>query len=312
MPPDLSVIVCTLDRAKLLGKCLESLVKQECVPWTFEAIVVDNGSRDETRELVEDLSRRHSHIRYLYESQQGLSNARNRGAKASLGKYVAYIDDDAVACPGWCGAICETFEKDPDIRSRKVGGLGGPVEPVYELGRPPWMLPEMEKLYTVLDLGNRAQLFGSSKGPLGANMAFLKEPLLANPWNEQFGRKGRFYCDETELLHRLAKQGYQMLYVPSMRVLHFVPSIRCTREWALSRFYAEGVSAFHVHRGFVAKAKFIGLTGAKLIYSIIGVTFGSRRRNLLHKCRINCQMAVFHQLLGGWGGRDSNSSTGWT
>ncbi|MGD8380729.1 MAG: glycosyltransferase, partial [Syntrophobacterales bacterium] len=93
----ISVIVCTYNRAELLGGTLRTLCHQTLDTSEYEVIVVDNNSTDNTREVVDEFCRRSSNVRYCFEPQQGLSHARNQGLQEAKGKYVAYIDDDARA-----------------------------------------------------------------------------------------------------------------------------------------------------------------------------------------------------------------------
>ena len=65
--------------------------------------MVDNNSRDQTREVVEDFRSRYpGRFRYLFEAQQGLSRARNAGIGQAQGEIVAFMDDDVTVDPGGC------------------------------------------------------------------------------------------------------------------------------------------------------------------------------------------------------------------
>ena len=97
MIPRLSVIVCTFNRASALERCLESLRAQHADPATFEVLVIDNASPDDTRERVERYLNGPLPCRYVFEPVQGLSHARNRGAREAAAPYVTYLDDDAVS-----------------------------------------------------------------------------------------------------------------------------------------------------------------------------------------------------------------------
>ena len=103
----LSVVVCTYNRSDILRSCLESLGAQSANPERFEVLVVDNNSTDGTFEMAVSFSGCHGNFRVIREPLQGLSNARNRGWREAQGRYVAYIDDDAIASVGWVAAICD-------------------------------------------------------------------------------------------------------------------------------------------------------------------------------------------------------------
>lgn len=90
--PFFSIVVCTYNRAHILGRALRSLLAQDFNDW--EAIVVDDGSIDGTRDLVQSFSQRSGKIRYLYQTHQGLVQARNTGVTASRGRYITFLDSD--------------------------------------------------------------------------------------------------------------------------------------------------------------------------------------------------------------------------
>src|ERR1700683_3449953 len=101
-PPKITVLLCTHNRAQSLPIALESIATQilpQSVGW--EILVVDNNSSDETRQVVDDFCRRCPQIRYLFESKQGISHARNSGIQNARGEILAFIDDDETAGIDW-------------------------------------------------------------------------------------------------------------------------------------------------------------------------------------------------------------------
>lgn len=217
MSPTLSIVICTHNRYKWLRTCLESIVSQNCDPWTFEVVVVDNASTDATKDVALDFSRHTQKVRYVYECRPGVNRARNRAVGAANGRYIAYLDDDVTAHPGWCAAICQAFEQSAEARSGRVAALGGPIDLVFETRRPPWLTPKLERYYAALDLGKALRFFPPGWNPLGANMAFRREALENHAWDESL-----IMCDEGELFNRLTDDRYTYLYVPAMHVSHSV------------------------------------------------------------------------------------------
>lgn len=92
--PVVSVIIPTFNRSKLLQKAIESVLQQTLK--NFELIIVDDGSKDNTKELVLQYGKKDPRIRYFYHKNRGLSASRNRGLKESKGKYIALLDDDDI------------------------------------------------------------------------------------------------------------------------------------------------------------------------------------------------------------------------
>ena len=83
----LSVVIPTFNRAKLLQRALESVFSQTVLP--YEVIVVDDGSTDNTKEIVKNFP-----ATYLYQKNKGVSSARNLGIKNSSGDVIAFLDSD--------------------------------------------------------------------------------------------------------------------------------------------------------------------------------------------------------------------------
>ncbi|HNF47721.1 MAG TPA: glycosyltransferase family A protein [Chitinophagaceae bacterium] len=95
MPPFFSVIIPTYNRAHLIGKTLESLVRQEFKD--FEIIVVDDGGTDNTKEVVEGF--KDNRIKYYWKENAERGAARNFGASKASGKYLNFFDSDDLAYP---------------------------------------------------------------------------------------------------------------------------------------------------------------------------------------------------------------------
>ena len=93
MRPFFSVIICTFERASLLPRALDSLLIQTETDW--EAIIVDDGSTDETAGIMRDYAARDSRIHCCsHEYNRGLSVARNSGVEKSCGRFVTFLDSD--------------------------------------------------------------------------------------------------------------------------------------------------------------------------------------------------------------------------
>src|SRR5206468_10072737 len=105
---DASVIVCTYNRCVSLERTLSALRAQE-VPrsMTWEVLVVDNNSLDDTKRVVAEHAAAFSRIRYLFESSQGLSHARNAGIAAARGRFLLFTDDEVAPEPDWVRRMVE-------------------------------------------------------------------------------------------------------------------------------------------------------------------------------------------------------------
>src|SRR5258708_35944509 len=123
--PDIkiSAVICTYNRAEYLGRAIESLAHQDLDSAGYEIIVVDNNSTDNTAQLVKNSIEAYPsvQIRYVLETEQGLSAARNRGAHEAAGNYIAYVDDDARAVQAWLSSLLASFLK---LQGACIGGAG--------------------------------------------------------------------------------------------------------------------------------------------------------------------------------------------
>jgi glycosyltransferase involved in cell wall biosynthesis len=98
-----SVIICTYNRSGSLERTLASLARMELrdsADW--ELLVVDNNSKDDTRVVVDGFTRASGvNCRYIFEKEQGLSHARNRGIREAKGEIIAFTDDDVLLDRHW-------------------------------------------------------------------------------------------------------------------------------------------------------------------------------------------------------------------
>jgi glycosyltransferase involved in cell wall biosynthesis len=89
MPPKVSVIIPTYNRADLIGRAIDSILAQTLR--AVEILVIDDGSTDNTRKVVGVYG---EPVRYIYQDNQGISSARNRGIELATGEYIAFLDSD--------------------------------------------------------------------------------------------------------------------------------------------------------------------------------------------------------------------------
>ncbi len=240
MAPVISAIICTHQRAEILGEAIQSLVQQTLNPAQYEMIIVDNASQDTTRAVVQEFQRVHS-IRYIYEPKLGLSCARNTGWSQALGKYIAYLDDDAVAEPGWLAQILAVFTQVLP----EPGCVGGKVIPRWMAPRPTWISDAMLPHLTILDWSPEPCFLNPNQWIVGANMAFPKHVLQAIAgFPESLGRQGNrlLSLEEIWVQTKIQELGLGTYYHPKMVVHHQIPENRLQKSWFERRFFWAGVS----------------------------------------------------------------------
>ncbi|MFL6416147.1 MAG: glycosyltransferase family 2 protein [Bryobacteraceae bacterium] len=108
----LSAITATRNRADLLQRCIESAASQDYAP--KEHVIIDGASTDGTVELLKSAAARYPHLRWISESDRGLSHALNKGLALATGDAVGVIGDDDFYEPGAFRAVASEFGKFPE------------------------------------------------------------------------------------------------------------------------------------------------------------------------------------------------------
>ena len=228
--PGISCIVCTYNRQDFIVRCLEALSRQSLDPKRYEVIVVDNRSKDDTARLIQRFIQDHpeTQITYVFEENQGLSHARNKGAKVAKADFLAYIDDDAIADPHLLEELLRVFTMYPD-----AGCVGGRIELALPEDLPWWYFDAFTGYFsgfelqatTITPISEVWQL------PYGANFSVAKRVLEEmGGFSIHLGRKGNDFSggEETELAYRIAAGGYDLYYDPFAVVTHHIKKDRMT------------------------------------------------------------------------------------
>lgn len=112
MTPLASVVVVNLSRRDLLERCLESLWSQQFDD--FEVVVVDNGSTDDSLEYLRGVQDPRLAVVSL-DHNHGFAGGANAGIRATRGRFVATLNNDAEAAPGWLAALVDCLETNPAV-----------------------------------------------------------------------------------------------------------------------------------------------------------------------------------------------------
>jgi len=240
---DVSIIIATANRATDLRDTLASLAKIER-PGTVELLVVDNGSTDETRRVVDEAAEYFPFpVRYLFEPEAGKYGALNAGIRATDGRIIAATDDDA------------RFERDWLVRA--VEGLarcecafvGGRVLPLWGGPRPAWLAERNglhAKVIALLDHGDRVREFGRDiSWPLGVNVAYRRDVFeRVGLFDNRLGRKtGTLRNQAQREWHLRARvHGARGFYLPDMVVHHLVIPERLQKQYFRRWLYWHGIS----------------------------------------------------------------------
>ncbi len=240
-PPVVSAVICTLNRPHYLRLAIDSLMKQSMPVDQYEVLVVDNGPHEGTRAVAVDEFSSMMNLRYVIEPKLGLSVARRTAWQLASGRYVAYLDDDAIAAPYWLEQLVAAFVRtDPE-----PGCVGGPINLIWEAPRPTWLSSRLESNLTSLDLGTNVRELSEDEMVFGANMAFPHQILQeVDAFSEGLGRRGTALLSNEEILlqNQLKAAGYSRIYAPAASVRHHASPDRLTMGWFRRRAYGQGVS----------------------------------------------------------------------
>ena len=239
----LSIVVATYNRAQSLLRTLHSVVLQTAPKELWECVVVNNNSTDDTEAVFAAFAAEHGQfdLSMVKEHKQGLSNARNCGIAASVGSYIAIVDDDETLEESFVESYIEFFDSFPTALA-----AGGAVKVCYEGRRPKWMSRFTEQMIAnTLDLDVVVTLFPESRVPAGGNMAFRREAFdRVGLFNPQLGRNGKSLVggEENDLFARLRRSGELLYFVPNAAIYHYIPDSKLTDDYFDRLSYNVGLS----------------------------------------------------------------------
>jgi glucosyl-dolichyl phosphate glucuronosyltransferase len=237
----ITVIVCTYNRCESLRKTLSSLGQLSAADGSWELVVVDNNSDDDTAEVVRRFAETSSFpTRYFFEIKQGLSYARNAGIRAARGEIIAFTDDDVEVDPHWLSELQRTFDQFECI------GVGGRIVAVWTCGKPSWLAtdgPHSFRSGTVISFDQGTKPCELRIPPVGANMAFKKVAFERyGLFRTDLGKRGNdpMIGEETEFCARLARARERLVYAPNAIVHHPVAKVRLTKTHFQSHYFHYG------------------------------------------------------------------------
>ena len=222
---DISIIICTYNRADNLKDCFDGLAAQEISSnFSWEVVLVDNNSSDHTRQFTQDYAASgHFMLHYTFEAKQGLSHARNQGISASSGAILIFIDDDIRVSKNWLQSIVNVFH------TQQCDAVGGRIHIESPAKLPKWITPDMYGFLGHQDFGDAPHpMDGYKEFPFGGNMAMRRSAFdKVGLFDTEMGRKGTglkkeelFKGEEVDFFHRLADADGQFYYQPDALVLH--------------------------------------------------------------------------------------------
>lgn len=292
---DISVIVCTKNREEKLFETIDSLVSQKTNDdFTYEILIID--SSDDNSMKTKLLKRYPDFIKYYWDPNFNLSEARNFGIHSTKGRILAFIDDDGIAGKSW---LSEHYNLYFDS---SVLSVGGKIVPKWLCKIPSWLSPEMltylSGYLSLLDIGSEVKQIRFPEMAYGCNMSFRKDVFSENLlFDKKLGRMGDTLMsnEEAYLYYLIDQKGCKVMYTPFAIVHHQIGSSRLTKSFFNKRSYWDGVSNARMDKMILNKNqranKCLKLFIIKIPKNVVGYmlyswVLRSRYRAFVHKLRI--------------------------
>jgi glycosyltransferase involved in cell wall biosynthesis len=238
MSVDFTVAIPTYNGASRLPKLLDKLRQQKGLGQiSWEIIVIDNNSTDDTAQLVANYQTNGFFalpLRYCFETQQGLAFARQRAIQEAKGTFVGFLDDDNLPTPDWIAAAYAFGQAHPH-----AGAYSGQIHGEFEV-EPPQDFEKIQAFLAIREHGDQPQLFEPEnlRLPPGAGLVVRKrawfESVPIHP--VLVGRVGKTKVagDDYEVLLYMHKAGWEIWYHPGLHIYHQIPRWRLERDYLLS------------------------------------------------------------------------------
>lgn len=204
--PFVSIVIATYNRAQLLRTALDAFEKLDFPRGSFELIVTDDGSTDNSAGvLAEYAARTPLQFNFATQPNRGPAAARNRGIQVARGELIAFTDDDCVVTPAWLTQLVQPFQ------DRTIGGVGGTLT-----GQSRGLVSDYLNSHEVV----ASNLEGKMVPPflITANACFRREALEdAGGFDENIRKPGG---EDPDLSWRVAALGYRLVSAPDAVVIH--------------------------------------------------------------------------------------------
>ena len=241
---DFTVAIPTYNGAERLPDVLERLQWQlgtETISW--EVLVIDNNSSDNTATVVERYRAKLPRLRYALEPKQGAGFARQRAIQLARSPLIGFLDDDNLPSLIWVNRAYRFAQAHP-----QAGAIGSRLAGEFE-APPPVGFQRIAAFLALTERGDRALLYDPSKKilPPGAGLVVRRHAWLSVvDASASMGVRirTRDVAEDLEPVIYMQKAGWQIWYNPAMRLTHKIPRSRLEKEYLVSLMRGIGLSRF--------------------------------------------------------------------
>jgi len=275
MTKKISVIIATYNRAKLVGETIESFLNQTFSHGQYEILIVDNNSTDNTKEVIDDIIKKNQsgvQIRYVFEKEQGVSFAENKGVVLANSDLVYITNDDVIADKNLLAELVKVFDIDS-----KIAVVSGAVLPKFEAEPPSWITKHCYGYLLSLTPIRPETLIISSKtmGAASCHYGIVKKVFIEAGGFQPENTAGEWVGDgEWGLNLKLDKVGgYKSAYTSSSILYHMLPKNRLNQKYINKRLSNQGnCDSYTDYRR--EKYSTMGLVGQNIKYFLKIFYFG--------------------------------------
>ena len=280
--PEISVIIPTFNRSGVLKECLERLTDQKFSPQDYEIIVVDDGSTDDTKKVVEKAAKKNPvRIIYLYQKNQGQGIARNYALRYAKGRIIVFIHDDVMVLTDFLRQHLKFHLKYPYNNATVLGLVSW--DPRLELTPlRSWLTGEYQFSHEKLSGRITADYnFFSSK-----NISIKRDVLKKHPYDARFSA---YPWEDFELGYRLYKKEGLIVYFNPMSIGYHYHQINENDYY--KTVYLSGKYAYLIYQrypelnfsGFGLKNAFIYLFSNKFSLFLLKKCFTNHYYSILYR-----------------------------
>jgi glycosyltransferase involved in cell wall biosynthesis len=248
MGADLTVVICTYNGGHRFPEVLEALLTQvNTEEFSWEILLVDNNSTDNTAQIVRDYQKQFQGIaplQYCFEPLQGAAHARHRAVKEVKSPLIGFLDDDNIPAKDWVSAAYKFAQEHP-----KAGAYGSLISPEFE-SEPPHNFQRLMPFLAITQRGSKPLLYQSDKNLLPPSAGLV---VRTQVWRESVPEhcilSGRtpgsmLTGEDIEALSYIQKQDWEIWYNPAMQIVHKIPRHRLEPEYLIPFFRGIGLSRY--------------------------------------------------------------------
>ncbi len=245
---DLTVVICTYNGEKRFPEVLEALkVQINTEEFTWEILVVDNNSTDNTPHILETYQTQWDAIaplRSCLELNQGAAYARKRAVKEVRSPLIGFLDDDNIPAPDWVSAAYKFAQEHP-----QAGAIGSYIQGEFEI-KPPPNFKRLMPFLAITQRGSKPLLYRRDKNLLPPSAGLI---VRTQAWQQSVPEhcilSGRtpgsmLTGEDLEALSYIQLKNWEIWYNPAMKITHKIPRQRLEMEYLIPFFRGIGLSRY--------------------------------------------------------------------